>query len=74
MYSLNPWMTENLTNDRVAELNRHAAQSKRRRSSGARRPSIRHATGWALVELGLRIAVRRRGADVRDHGAVQPAS
>ena len=80
MYSLNPTMTEMLTNQRVDEIGRHAAQCRRARlsresvSSRERLGSARKATGWALVEIGLRLAVPRRrqagdGSAVLDHSA-----
>ena len=80
MYSLNPTMTEMLTNQRVDEMGRRAAQCRRARlsrgsaSSKGRLGAARKATGWALVEIGLRLAVPRRrpaggGCAVLDHSA-----
>jgi hypothetical protein len=66
VYSLNPTMTEMLTNQRVDEIGRQAAQCRLARLSRGRAPSrerlgsARKATGWALVEIGLRLAVPRR--------------
>ena len=71
MYSLNPTMTEMLTQQRVSELSSQIALS--RRSGRAERElakkerlyrlhSLQKATGWALVELGLRLALPRRSA------------
>lgn len=66
MYSLNPTMTEMLANQRVDEMSRRVAQCRRARlsrgsaSSRGRLHSVRKAAGWALVEIGLRLAVPRR--------------
>ena len=69
MYSLNPTMTEMLTKQRVSELSSQIALSQRRGlvegelAKGERLHrlrSVQKATGWALVELGLRLAVPRR--------------
>ena len=71
MYSLNPTMTEMLTKQRVSELSSQIALSRPRglvegerakRERLYRLRSVRKATGWALVELGLRLAVPRRSA------------
>jgi hypothetical protein len=60
VYSLNPAVTEMLTTDRLAEIHRQAAQCRRPRPASGRAGSLRRATGWALVEVGLRLAVPRR--------------
>jgi hypothetical protein len=72
VYSLNPTVTEMLTKQRVDDISRHTARCRRHQPSGAglasggelpraRKPrSVRRATGWALVEIGLRLAVPRR--------------
>jgi hypothetical protein len=71
VYSLNPTMTEMLTKQRVSELSSQIALSRRsglaegeraKRERLFRLRSVRKATGWALVELGLRLAVPRRRA------------
>jgi hypothetical protein len=71
VYSLNPTMTEMLTKQRVSELSSQIALSQRRGlvegelAKGERLHrlrSVQKATGWALVELGLRLAVPRRSA------------
>ena len=70
MYSLNPTMTEMLTKQRVSELSSQMSVSRRRLPAGQELPetatlprlrSVRKAAGWALVEIGLRLAVPRRG-------------
>jgi hypothetical protein len=75
VYSLNPALTEMLTTDRQAEIQRQATQRQatRRQAMQRRRPrpssgrvrSLRKATGWALVEIGLRLAVPRRTSIAR---------
>lgn len=55
-----PALTQALAHDRVVHL--HAsAQLDARRGRERVRPSVaaraRHATGWVLVEMGLRLAV-----------------
>jgi hypothetical protein len=69
VYSLNPTMTEMLAKQRLSELSGQMAPSWRRRlAEGERRKrerlyrlrSVQKATGWALVEIGLRLAVPRR--------------
>ncbi len=61
MYSLNPALTEMLANQRAAELSRQAAHPLRPGPGSRRSGSFRTATGWALIEIGLRLAVPRRG-------------
>ena len=60
MYSLNPAVTEMLTTDRLAEIQRQATQCRRPRRASGRTRSLRRAMGWALVEMGLRLAVPHR--------------
>ena len=71
MYSLSPTMTEMLTKQRVSELSSQTALSRPRGPAEGERAkrerlyrlrSVRKATGWALVDLGLRLAVPRRSA------------
>jgi hypothetical protein len=71
VYSLSPTMTEMLTKQRVSELSSQIALSRQRGlvegepAKGERLHrlrSVQKATGWALVELGLRLAVPRRTA------------
>jgi hypothetical protein len=76
MYSLNPGLSEMLANGRIADLNRDGAGLRLSRPSFGRLRSVRNATGWALVEVGLRLAVPRRSHDgrraiVRQHTAVR---
>jgi hypothetical protein len=58
----NPDLVQALARDHLAEL-RRAAQRSGRGRHGNRRRSIflasRQATGWLLVDLGLRLAVPR---------------
>ena len=61
MYSLNPALTEMLAKQRAAELSRQSRHSDRPRPTTGRLGSFKKATGWALVEIGLRLAVPRRG-------------
>jgi hypothetical protein len=60
VYSLNPAVTEMLTTDRLVEIQRQTAQRRQARPVPRGRPSFRKAAGWALVEIGLRLAVPRR--------------
>ncbi len=60
MYSLNPAVTEMLTRNRQIEMQRQAAQRRQPRPVPGGRRSFRKAAGWALVEIGLRLAVPRR--------------
>jgi hypothetical protein len=78
MYSLNPALTEMLANERQADLRRQTAGPRRPSPPSGRVRSLRKATGWALVELGLRLAVPRRSREgrrvvARQHTAVQVA-
>jgi hypothetical protein len=59
MYSINPGLTAALTDDRLAELKRSAARCRAGQGRPARR-SMKRATGWFLVTLGLRLALPRR--------------
>jgi hypothetical protein len=60
VYSLNPALTEMLATERAAELSRQAAHPLRPGAASRRSASFRTATGWALVEIGLRLVVSRR--------------
>jgi hypothetical protein len=82
VYSLIPTMSEILTNQRVDEIRREAARSRAaqcrpgRMSEGnvarqGRLGSARKATGWALVEIGLRLAVPRRNRVVEAGAALE---
>ena len=62
MYSFNPAMAEMLTNERVAELKGQGMACARHPHQLHRLRSLRHRTGWALVEIGLRLALPRRSA------------
>jgi hypothetical protein len=84
VYSLNPGLTEMLTKERLAELSRRGGHGQRARSGFRTLRSFRNAAGWALVEIGLRLAVPRRGtaprrsvvrrrSAVRSHAAVPVA-
>jgi hypothetical protein len=66
VYSLNPALTEMLANERAADLNREAASSLRVGPKSRRPSSVRTAAGWAMVEIGLRLAVPGRRI-VRGH-------
>jgi hypothetical protein len=54
---MHPQQTGELANQRIAERRETAA---RHRAAVARtsRPSIKNRTGWALLHLGLRLALR----------------
>jgi hypothetical protein len=58
----NPALVEALAQDRLAEL-RRGAQARSVALQGARTRSIlaasRRATGWLLIDVGLRLAVPR---------------
>jgi hypothetical protein len=61
VYSLNPALIEMLAKERAAELARRPVQSLRPGPASRRSGSLRTAAGWAMVEIGLRLAVPRRG-------------
>jgi hypothetical protein len=69
---LNPGLVQALTSDRVADL-RHRAQPRVRRGQDDPRASVilatRRATGWMLVDVGLRLAVPQRALN---HPAARP--
>jgi hypothetical protein len=71
MYSLNPGLTEALANERIADLRRHGAGSRQSTPSFGRLRTLKKATGWALVEVGLRLALPRRSLDGR-RGVARP--
>ena len=53
---MHPYTRELLARERARELRRHAQQARPRvRHPGSSKP-VRHRVGWALVELGLRLA------------------
>ena len=60
---LNPALAQALARDRVADL-RQAAGPRARRDRDDPRASVilatRRATGWLLVDVGLRLALPRR--------------
>jgi hypothetical protein len=61
VYSLNPALTEMVAKQRAAELSRQSRHSDRPRPTMGRLGSFKKATGWALVEIGLRLALPRPG-------------
>ncbi len=65
MYSLNPGLSEMLANERIGDLRRDGAGLRPSRPGFGRLRTLRNATGWALVEVGLRLAVPRRVRDDR---------
>ncbi len=78
MYSLNPAVTEMLTRNRQIEMHRQAAQRRQPRPVPGGGRSFRKAAGWALVEIGLRLAVPHRTVvgphrqSIRPHRASAP--
>jgi hypothetical protein len=56
---MNPEMLVKLANQRTGDLQQAAADSHLSRSTESR-DSIRQRTGWALVQVGLRLAVPAR--------------
>jgi hypothetical protein len=65
MYSLSPGLTAMLANERIADLGRERAAFRLPRPSFDRLRWLRNATGWALVEVGLRLVISRRSPDNR---------
>jgi hypothetical protein len=62
MNSINPGLAGLLVNEHLAELRRSAARgtaARAARTRCARRGSLRHKAGWALVSLGLRLVLQR---------------
>ena len=58
----NPALVEALARDRVAELRQRAETGVGSRPSERRArmiEAVRHATGWLLVDMGLRLALSR---------------
>jgi hypothetical protein len=53
---MNPEMLVKLANERVGDLQQTAADSHASRAAEPR-DSIRQRTGWALVQVGLRLAL-----------------
>jgi hypothetical protein len=65
VYSLNPGLTEMLAKERSADLSRQAALVHRSENRSGKRRSLKKAAGWALVDIGLHLAVPRHGAGPR---------
>lgn len=74
MYSFNPGLSEMLAKERMADLRSQGAGSRQSSPSFGRLRSLRKATGWALVEVGLHLAVPRRKVDAGRVGARQRAT
>lgn len=47
---MNPYAAERLTQERATEFQ---AQAAKRRPTGTTGRTIRHLTGWALIQIGL---------------------
>jgi hypothetical protein len=63
---MNPYAAERLTQERITQFRAEAAQ--RRLSAGAGR-TIRHLTGWALIQIGLALVT---SSARRQHRTVSP--
>lgn len=63
MLLINPGLAGPLVDERVAELRRSAAACGGR-AVRPRRASLRTRAGWALVSLGLRLALPHRSVPV----------
>jgi len=56
----NPALLRAIARDRVADLHQSARPVARDRRAGRAAWTIRHAAGWLLVDVGLRLALPRR--------------
>ena len=62
---MNPYAAQRLTQERTAQFRAEAAQ--RRPVAGTGR-TIRHLTGWALIQIGLALVT----SSARQHQIVSP--
>jgi hypothetical protein len=62
---MNPYAAQRLTRERTAEFQ---AQAARPRPAGNRGATIRHQTGWALIQIGLALVTSAQ----RRHRAIGP--
>lgn len=53
---MHPYLRELLAAERARELRAQAQQARRHVKRPGPRNSVRHRTGWTLVEIGLRLA------------------
>jgi hypothetical protein len=58
----NPALVRAMARDRVVELQQAAGPAPRGRRARRAPSTIRRATGWLLVDVGLRLALPRRPA------------
>lgn len=63
---MNPYTAERLTQERATQFQAEAA--RRRPAAGAGR-TIRHLTGWALIQIGLALVT---SSARRQHRTVSP--
>jgi hypothetical protein len=60
MHPLHPSMADALNRTHLADLQRGPAPRPRRAHSPRERHAVRQATGWFLINLGLRLALPPR--------------
>jgi hypothetical protein len=63
---MNPYAAERLARERITEFRAEAA---RRHRAGGRGRTIRHQTGWALIQIGLALVT---SSARHQHGTVSP--
>ncbi len=62
---MNPYAAQRLTQERTAQFRAEAAQRRPAASTGR---TIRHLTGWALIQIGLALVT----SSARQHQIVSP--
>jgi hypothetical protein len=62
---MNPYAAQRLTQERITQFRAEAAQRRPAASTGR---TIRHLTGWALIQIGLALVT----SSARQHHIVSP--
>jgi hypothetical protein len=63
---MNPYTAQRLTEERTAQIRAEAAQCRPATNAGR---TIRHMTGWALIQIGLALVT---SSARRQHRTVRP--
>lgn len=63
---MNPYAAQRLTEERITQFRAEAAQRRPTASAGR---TIRHITGWALIQIGLALVT---SSARRQHQTVSP--
>jgi hypothetical protein len=65
---MNPYATQRLSEERTTQFLAAAAAARRRRAASTGR-TIRHMTGWALIQIGLALVT---SSARRQHRTISP--